>query len=314
MKQDPPNCIQIEMTEGCNLRCEFCGIRAITEKQGQDYKFMTMETAYSIARKIKHSGWNARIEFAMHGEPTMNPNWVNILALFRGQLPKHNIMLTTNGGGLLKKPGTDHWINRAMSQLNCLAIDAYEYAGIYKKIIQRYSGDIPWYPDNKSLSPHTRRKFKDRIIVFVRDISVSNTGTHSTLNNHSGCASPKNNKMNGKRCALPFRELSIRYNGSVAICCNDWRGYYKIGNALEYKTIDQLWQNEAYVTARKFLYNGLRVLDPCKGCDFRSYRVGLLPDKLGQLKLEQPDPTDYEVWRNNINQKPISKIIKRAWE
>ena len=29
MKQNPPYCVQIELTEGCNLACAFCGIASI---------------------------------------------------------------------------------------------------------------------------------------------------------------------------------------------------------------------------------------------------------------------------------------------
>ena len=50
--QEPPFCIQFELTEGCNLACSFCGIQGIrdngahgpsntTGKNSKPYKFMT---------------------------------------------------------------------------------------------------------------------------------------------------------------------------------------------------------------------------------------------------------------------------------
>ena len=33
MKQDAPNAIQIELVEGCNLACSFCGIQAIRDNK-----------------------------------------------------------------------------------------------------------------------------------------------------------------------------------------------------------------------------------------------------------------------------------------
>lgn len=56
-RQDPPFSLQIEPTEGCNLRCGFCGIRGIRE-QGQPgalsgpFSFMTVETARAVARSM----------------------------------------------------------------------------------------------------------------------------------------------------------------------------------------------------------------------------------------------------------------------
>ena len=32
-KQSPPFCIQIELTEGCNLACSFCGIAHIRDNE-----------------------------------------------------------------------------------------------------------------------------------------------------------------------------------------------------------------------------------------------------------------------------------------
>jgi len=236
MRQAQPNSLHVEMSEGCNLWCDFCGLRGIKQEQGKGYKFLSLDDALLIAKRVKQSGWNSRIEFAMHGEPTMNPNWVEILKIFRRYLPKQNLMLTTNGGGFLKRPGPDHWISEAISCVNFIAIDAYEYAGLAEKIEKRYSGDIPWYPDNKELNPHTRRKFSDRAVVFIRDISVAARdrlgGVHSNLRNHAGCGGPKTDRGAGKRCAMPFREFNVRWDGSVAICCNDWRGYYSIGNVV----------------------------------------------------------------------------------
>ena len=82
--QDPPNSIQIELAEGCNLACSFCGIQSIREngadgpdnthgKASAPYKYLSIERAKSICARIKEAGWNPRLEFAMHGEPTMHP-------------------------------------------------------------------------------------------------------------------------------------------------------------------------------------------------------------------------------------------------
>ena len=53
-KQDAPFSLQIELTEGCNLYCKFCGIRGIRKRAG-DYKFMTISTAKEIVNKLNKS-------------------------------------------------------------------------------------------------------------------------------------------------------------------------------------------------------------------------------------------------------------------
>ena len=62
--QDPPNSIQIELTEGCNLACSFCGIQAIRDnkahgplnihgKASAPYRYLTIERARAICNRIK---------------------------------------------------------------------------------------------------------------------------------------------------------------------------------------------------------------------------------------------------------------------
>ena len=47
--QESPFAVQIELTEGCNLFCKFCGIRGIRKKPN-DFKFMSLEVSKNIAR------------------------------------------------------------------------------------------------------------------------------------------------------------------------------------------------------------------------------------------------------------------------
>ena len=97
-EQSSPYCIQIELTEGCNLQCPFCGIQGIREagNSSPPYKWLTVDNADLIAQQIAQSGGNPRIEMAMHGEPTMNPNYSEIVQVFRNRLPKTHLLMTSN--------------------------------------------------------------------------------------------------------------------------------------------------------------------------------------------------------------------------
>src|SRR5580765_2518673 len=96
-KQEPPFSLQIETTQGCNLFCTFCGLRGIQEKSGGPYRFMTKEILTSLITQVTDLGWNPRVEFAMHGEPTMHPDYIGMVALAYSIHPKLQLMLTTNG-------------------------------------------------------------------------------------------------------------------------------------------------------------------------------------------------------------------------
>lgn len=309
--QEAPFAIQVETTLGCNLACSFCGIHGIGYQAGNSgFHHMTVENAEIIAKRIADAGWNSRIEFARRGEPTLNPNLTEIIAAFRRHLPRASMMITTNGAGLLQKPGvTENLANLFSAGLNTLAIDDYDQFKLVPRIRKAmkkggdYSSDgehtfwsapnstglvtVYEYPAQSEGNPHKRRKPSDRHVVFIRDIVEATKGTHSQINNHGGYAGPA--KEYNKPCAKPFRELSVNYDGTINHCCIAWAGEFVCGNILE-QPISEIWNNERFFAVRQKLLRGQRDFGTCAGCDHPSTRVGLLPDKYGQRKDDYPPP------------------------
>lgn len=313
-RQDPPFAVQVELSEGCNLRCSFCGLNGIRGKEN-DFKFMHPGTAMNIAIKLAEGGWNPRIEFAMHGEPSFNPHMIEILLAFRGILPSVQLMMTTNGGGFLKNP---RLVDQVLESLNVLAMDWYENVSIVPRVLQGYQaagGTVQprYYPQDPEANPHHRRIPSQHEWVIIQDIAVATKGTHSLLNNHAGSGAPKNERMVGKRCAKPFREISIRWDGSVAVCCNDWRGEYRCGNVND-MSLEEIWNGPAMRAARAYLYHGQRTFGPCAGCDAVSYRTGLLPDKFGKLHLPEPTRGDAAAVAAALAAGPLTAPVPRPWE
>lgn len=322
--QEPPFAVQVELTEGCNLRCGFCGINGIrTEKR--EYSFMSLETAEMVAAHLNSNEWTARIEFAMHGEPSLNPNLLDIVRIFRTALPKNSLMITSNGAGFVKDT-LERFKALYEAGINTIALDEYHHAPmlvprIREAVIESLSENylqlsvfnigVYEYPRDKDGNPHQRTRKKR--LVFIAPIDTATEGTHSTLNNHAGCAAPRNNAANGRRCAKPFREMSVRWDGSVAVCCNDWRGELPIGNLMT-MTLDDVWNSLVMKSARRYLYHGRRELGPCLGCDAVSYRTGLLPDKMGREDLAEPSEADEMIIKLAMGKGPLTLPVLRDWE
>jgi len=316
--QRPPFCVQFEPTEGCNLACSFCGVQGMRERPNSDNRFMTIETAERIADMIARSEkWNPRLESCMHGEPTLNPNVFDVHRAFRARLPNLPQLMLSNGA-FAREPVPPvefiHELRRA--GVNILAIDCYDYAkGLWSKIVKSLEeAEYPfsWYPDDKESNPHTRSAPWIFRVVMVRDISSQTLGTHSVLNTHCGAGMPPKVRM--KPCAKVFRELSIRWDGNVSHCCNDFRGEYRIGSIWDYDTMDELWQSDRFVAARRKLYIGQRDFAPCNKCDAISYRPGLLPDQYGKESMNAPTEWDEERIREALAEGPYSSVVKREWE
>jgi radical SAM protein with 4Fe4S-binding SPASM domain len=310
--------LQIEPTEGCNLACSFCALQSIRDngadaekgvhgKNSAPYKFMTLETMERLASEVKRLGWNPRWEYAMHGEPTMNPQLTEMIAIVRKYHPRGYIMLTTNGGGLVKDS-----VKRMQAMfdagLNTLALDHYNHANLVPKIRAQVDDDPLWsidrfeYPRDDEGNPH--RRHNGQKLVFIHDISQNTDGTH-TLTNQGGNSFPLVDGFLAERCAKPFRELSVRWDGFCSLCCDDWPGKYKIGNVND-TPLEDIWYHERFEAARRRLYAKDRNFGPCRGCDVRTVRNGLLPDKLGKATMPAPDEASERALREAMRGKVFS--------
>lgn len=313
--QEAPFAIQLEPVQGCNLGCDFCGIHAIGyQRKARGTDIMDPAIAHSVAEQVKALGWNPRIEYAMHGEPTLHPELSQLIYPFGD----YYTLVTSNGGGLLMNTVTKV-LNLFGAGLNTLALDDYETNRMIERFLENIGHDVGaapfdvfFYPEDRHASPHTR--YKGQRVVIIKDLTEATAGTHSDVHNSAGDAGPLDRSMNGARCAKPFREIAIRWDGNVALCCNDWSGTYKIGNVME-EGLEAIWQHERMQAARKALYNGRRQDIPvCDGCTAKSYRVGLLPDKKGRVDLPMPTFDDRVIIEEACSGDPYTSRVRPRFE
>tara|TARA_B100000315_G_C14515445_1_gene558922 strand:+ start:578 stop:1435 length:858 start_codon:yes stop_codon:yes gene_type:complete len=71
---------------------------------------------------------------------------------------------------------------------------------------------------------------------------------------------------NSKSCFLPWRQLAISWEGTVAVCCRDMDFKDPMGN-VNNSPIEEIWNSEKFIKYRKCLSNGKKSeLEICKNC------------------------------------------------
>jgi radical SAM protein with 4Fe4S-binding SPASM domain len=93
---------------------------------------------------------------------------------------------------------------------------------------------------------------------FIKSLYKENTGTaQDDLNEHS---------KDCRACSLSFYILSVRNNGDVSPCCNDWSGNTNVGNINETE-LRKIWQGPPMRNFWKMQLSGENFKNPsCKNC------------------------------------------------
>src|SRR5205085_11607477 len=124
---------------------------------GGPYQLMTPGSHQVIALSVAGSRLSSRIELAMDGDPPLDPHHVDLIRILREHLPDNQIMLTSNGSGLLRGNPVERITDLMEAGLNILALDDYKTVNIVPRIRQRRA-EIPYpvydYPgDGLDYSP-----------------------------------------------------------------------------------------------------------------------------------------------------------------
>lgn len=297
-----PFCIQPEISVGCSMSkgdgpgglCAFCGLTAIRNGPGK-YEFMTVETATLLANQAAEFCPKVRVEFAMRGEPLMNPKAVEIFSIFRKALPAASMMVTTNGDVLRSTPNSPNRMQERMDKIfdagiNLVLMDTYlpedrrqelrdQAFRLNNIVVYDFFEDMQG--SREQASPYSNSPHRKRTLCLMDDLLARN-GEHSSrqVKTHAGAnmMSTIGSEFPMKRnCGRPFREITVHANGDVPLCCDDWRAEYIIANIYK-MPLNAIWKHPRFEAARARLFSKDRAFGPCAQCDApMAPRTGLLP-------------------------------------
>lgn len=235
--------IEIETYNRCNGGCGFCPVS--TKNESRPECKMDEKVFKKIIDELGALNYSGRLALFSNNEPFLDDRILYFHEYAREQVPNARMHLFTNGTLL------------TMDKF----IDVMKY--LDELIIDNYNQDLNLIPNCKRIKEYCEEHpemFKRVTIVLRKPQEV--------LTSRGGDAPNSVEKISyaNAKCILPFRQMIIRPDGKVSLCCNDPLGKNTLGDTSKESLVD-IWNNDRFKMVRKCLADGRGNWKHCEYCD-----------------------------------------------
>lgn len=237
------NHIEIETINRCNGVCDFCPINK--NRDSREFHLMSQELFEKIINELAEMNYSGRIALFSNNEPFLDDNIISRHEYARKKLPNARFHLFTNGTLL-----TIEKFKEIVKYLDELIIDNYQQE---LKLIK------PCKEIKEYCNAHP--ELKKKVTIVLRK-------PHEILTTRGGDA-PNRSKMisyPNVKCVLPFKQMIVRPDGKVSLCCNDPLGKNTLGDLSKDSILD-VWNNDRFKMVRECLHKGRNHWNHCEYCD-----------------------------------------------
>jgi len=230
--------VEIEINSYCNLNCSYCPNR---EFQRKEKGSMSLEKYQKILGQLQDLNFIGRISHEFYGEPTLHPQYDQIIASTKKALPQSKIELYSNATKLDLK---------FLRELLCAGIDEF--------IITKHEGQSL----EEFESALTQLTSKEKEHITYR--------THGNIykTNRGGILPDIGSERQSLLpCQIPSFLVTISLKGNVLPCFEDFFQQHEMGNVFE-THLREIWYGEKFTNFREDLRKGLRHKHAiCKDCN-----------------------------------------------
>jgi organic radical activating enzyme len=235
--------IEIETVNRCNGGCSFCPVN--TKNDPREYQKMTEKLFYKIIGELEDMDYQGKIALYSNNEPFLDDRIIDFQKYARAHLPKARFHLFTNG--------------------TLLTLDKFVEIIPYldELVIDNYNQNLELIPNNKKIVDYCEEheELKNKVTVVLRKIDEVLTTRGGDAPNARTVSYPD------AKCVLPFRQMIVRPDGKVSLCCNDPLGRNTLADLNE-ETLLEAWNNPRFRMVRKCLDEGGRKnWKHCEYCD-----------------------------------------------
>lgn len=235
--------VEVETYNRCNGGCSFCPVSKQNDSRPE--KKMSRQLFEKIMDELAEIDYKGRLALFSNNEPFLDDRIVEFHKYAREKLPNAKMHLFTNG--------------------TLLTIETFKQIITYldELIIDNYSQNLTMIPSVKAIE-----KYCIDNPEFIKKVTIVLRKQQEILTTRGGEA--PNRKIltdySGDSCLLVFRQMIIRPDGKVSLCCSDPLGKNTLGNLNE-STLCAIWNGEKFRQVREQIKKGRGSIAQCKYCD-----------------------------------------------
>lgn len=238
------NHVEIETYNRCNGVCEFCPVSVKADTRSE--KLMPESLFYKIIGELSEMSFRGELGLFSNNEPFLDRRIIGFCKYAREKLPNAKIYIITNGTLLTMD----------------MFIEVIDY--LDELIIDNYNAKLELTPNNVKIKNYCEDhpELKEKVAIVLRNPKEILTSRAGQAPNRT-----KTEQNSAVKCCLPFRQLIIRPDGKVSICCNDALGYSNMGDVNEESLVDIWWGERFKEVREKILAGGRKETGFCRNCD-----------------------------------------------
>jgi radical SAM protein with 4Fe4S-binding SPASM domain len=252
--------IYIEITNVCNLNCEFC------EPHNRENRFMTLVEFESVLNKI--SNYSSYIYLHVKGEPLLHPDFDKIVKLAYSK--GFQINLTTNATLLENHLESTQYLRQI--NISFHATNNEKILQTTKKISNCIVNYRIWnFNENNEALELIKKEFnisKDIDFSGISNYTLAPNIFLSLATRFEWPTLDKQISSNGYCHALKD-QIAILVDGTVVPCCLDNNGDIALGNIFE-ESLEEILEKEKTKKIIDGFKNRIAVEDLCKKCTYKN--------------------------------------------
>lgn len=237
--------ITVETFNRCNSACAFCPVNRHADPRPSQR--MPEELFRSIVDQLADLGFSGKFYLFGNNEPLMDTRIFEFSQYAREKMAKATISLSTNG--ILLTPDKYRRL-----------IEFYD-----EFYVNNYASDFRLAPNIAELMElaQTRDDWWRKTFFQMRYLQ-------ETMTNRGGQAPNKQDLKPASTlpvgCMYPAKQMVVRPDGKLSLCCNDALGVVTVGD-LAAQSLEEAWFDEKRVAAMDNLLEGRTGFGICRECD-----------------------------------------------